>query len=364
MSKKEKGPYKKNRKFYMACTITIVTCFVFLGGLYALASNFMNTPPEVEDEFIFEIPIEEENPNDRPAIIVLDDEDLIRETLNVEPEVDTIHFTRRPGVFTFLLYGLDEGYNVDSIMVALFDTNDRSVHIIGMPRDTKVESSRRTGLSKLVASYPSGRARGGGHEGGVERLSTEVASLIGFVPDFYIGINLRAFVRVIDGIGGVTVHVPFHMRYNDPYQNLHIDIPAGTQRLSGQQALHFARFRQADEGFRSINDFQRIENQQTILAAVLDEMLSPRSITQIPEFIRIYQEHVYTNISNSDLVWFGADVALNGIDSFETHTIPIARTERNGWYEVPDRDGLLELINRTINPFTRDIEAGMLRIVS
>ena len=365
MSKKEKRPCKKNKKFYTACIITIITCFVFLGGLYAIVNNFISEPV-VPDYVIFEFPVLEDEKNlaEFPASIIVDDEDIVSDLLATAPEVRTEIFERTPGVFTFLLYGKDEGLNLDSIMVAAFDTNDRSIHLISLPRDTRVESNRRVGLRKLVASYASGRSQGRGHEGGIERLFTEISTLIGFTPDFYVGIDMRAFVRVIDGIGGVTVNVPFHMRYNDPYQNLHIDIPAGERRLTGQQALHFARFRQADSGFRSITDYQRMENQQIILAAILNEVLSPRSITQIPTFIDIYQEHVTTNISNSDLIWFGTDVVLNGIDSFETHTLPIARTERNGWYEMPDRNGILELINRTINPFTRDITAEMLRIVS
>ena len=361
----KKSKKLNNKKFLISFIITLTTCFVFVGGLYALVSRFISEP-DIPTYVIFQFP--DDRPNgpdnpDTPASIVVDD-DNIGEFLSGEPEVRTEIFERRPGFFTFILYGMDEGVNLDSIMVASFDSHNREVNIISLPRDTRVESNRRTGQSKLVAAYAFGRLQGRGHEGGINQLKTEVSTLIGFRPDFYIGVELEAFIRIIDGLGGVEVTVPFHMRYTDPYQNLRIDIPAGTQRLNGIQASHFARFRMADSGFRAVTDFQRVEHQQMILSAIMQEMLSPRTITQIPEFIRIYNDHVTTNIPNDEMAWFGTNVVLNGINSINTYTLPIARTERSGWYEMPDREAILELVNRTINPFEREITAEMLRIVS
>jgi len=52
-----------------------------------------------------------------------------------------------------------------------------------------------------------------------------------------------------------------------------------------------------------------------------------------------------------------------GVDGISTYTLPIYRTERTGWYEMPCEEGILELVNSSVNPLIQDITADMLRIV-
>lgn len=355
------------RKMFTAFCITIIAVLLIAGGGYAAYRNLVR-PPDVAEYVMIPVPVtrattapdtrEEDNQNNVYAV-------LDKPQPDEEVTYEYLRFERRPLFYTVLIYGLDDGNNVDALFVAAFDGEAGQAYIVSIPRDTRVESTRGVGRSKLVASYSAGRSGGRGHEGGIYQLKAEVATLIGFVPDFYMSVNYRAFTRIVDTLGGVSVFVPFHMMYNDPYQNLHINIPAGQQRLNGQQALNFARFRQADEGFRGITDFQRASNQQILITSILNELLStPRNITRIPELVRIYQEHVTTNMSTLEMAWFVEQTpAMLGREVLTSHQLPMARTERQGWYEIPDPEGILEVVNSTINPFTTDITLEMLRIV-
>jgi len=136
-----------------------------------------------------------------------------------------------------------------------------------------------------------------------------------------------------------------------------IDIPAGTHHMNGRTALNFVRYR------RTITDYGRMENAQQLVTALFRELLHPRTVLRIPEFINIYNNYVTTNMVASDMLWFASQIPNLNADNISTHTIPIARTERVGWYEMPCEEGILELINRTINPLAQDITADMLRIV-
>jgi len=102
---------------------------------------------------------------------------------------------------------------------------------------------------------------GRGIAGGVAQMQREVMTIIGFIPDFYVVIDYDAFFAIIDAVGGVDIYVPFHMRYDDPLQNLNIDIQPGLQHMDSEMALEFSRFRMSNHGFRSITDYQRMENQ-------------------------------------------------------------------------------------------------------
>ncbi|MCL2355868.1 MAG: LCP family protein [Defluviitaleaceae bacterium] len=276
------------------------------------------------------------------------------------PEILTVA-ERKPLFFTFLIFGLDRGNNADAIIVAGVDIENGRVYTISVPRDTLVDAPRR--LRKPVAAYSFGRRDGGGHDGGVAQMNADMQTLFGFAPDFYVSVNYRSFVRVVDSVGGVEINVPFHMRYDDPTDNLRINIPAGVQVLDGERALQFARFRMANPGHRAITDYARMENQQQVILALFDELLSPQTITRVPELVSIYREYVNTDLTYREMLWFASRLDdLVGAE-FSAYTLPTTGTSGPpGWYELPDKDAILELVNRTVNPFTIEITAGMLRI--
>jgi len=368
---RNKSKKQSMRKFLIAFSITI-TAFVVLGGSGYAIFRAIAQPPDLERYVTFDILLD--NRENESAFIITDvvgSELLGGEVVitddSLRQEERTITFERRPYFYTFLIYGLDDGINADTIIVAAFDAEARQAYLISIPRDTRVDVERRQGLRKLVAAFPIGTQQGRGHAGGVEQLKTEISTLIGFRPDFYIGVNHRGFTRLIDTLGGVEVTIPFRMVYNDPYQDLHINLHPGQQRLNGEQALHFARFRQFNRDCpyaRNFTDFQRMESQQQIISSAVNELLSPRTITQIPQLVSIFNENVRTNISASEMLYFIQYApSLAGGNILTTYSYPIARTERVGWYEIPDKEAALELINRTINPFTQDIMPEMLRIV-
>jgi len=270
---------------------------------------------------------------------------------------------RRELFYTFLIVGLDANSITDTIMVASFDGASNTASVVSIPRDTRVNVARN--YRKINVAHSAGQRFGGTPDGGIRQLKREVRSLIGFEPDFFVEINMAAFTRIIDAVGGVTVDVPFHMRYDDPFQGLHIDIPAGLQRLDGEQALQFARFRNANRGFRAINDYQRMENQQILIEAMLQSLLTPASILRIPEFISIFEENVNTDIRAQDMLWFASRLPdVGGVDALSTYTLSIARNSGPpNWYEFVDAAAALELVNSALNPFTIPIGVDDVDIV-
>lgn len=58
----------------------------------------------------------------------------------------------------------------------------------------------------------------------------------------YGAIQIPAFKRLVDAVGGVEVYVPQNYHYDDPTQNLYIHLEKGTQLLNGKQAEGLVRF--------------------------------------------------------------------------------------------------------------------------
>jgi LCP family protein required for cell wall assembly len=360
------GKKKVMNKGRIALVISLALCFCIAVGFFYLSSQIK--PPEIPTiagSAQAVIPEPEQRQSGGSAFYPGEhnEEDAQIGDGLIAPEGVTDD-DRKEGFYTFLILGLDEGVNTDTIMVASYDAVNKEANIISIPRDSLVNVSRRT--KKINMAYPAGFVNGGGRLGGVEQMKREVRTIIGFVPDFYITIDLTAFVKFIDAVGGVEVHVPFHMKYVDPYQNLNIDIRSGTQVLNGEQALQFARYRLGAPGHRSISDYQRIENQQAVIKAVLERLLQPANLLKIPEFIQIFSDNVFTELDAGNLVWFAGQLnSIRGADALSTYTMPTTGTSGFPvYYELLDETAVVELVNRTINPYTVDITADDLDILS
>jgi len=361
----KKPASNKKRLTYISALLAILVVAWVAGS--TIIGNAVRPPeiPAVQAAVITPIVPEVTTP---PALNI--QEQVVEEEHWYEEDFDApmlnVYEERKENFFTFLIFGLTEGLNANTIMVAAFDADANKGYVISIPRDTRVDVQRNS--RKIVSAYNVGRLRGGGHEGGVERLKYEVQTLVGFRPDFYVSIDYEAFIHMIDAVGGVEVYVPFHMKYDDPCQDLHIDISEGLQTLDGADALRFARYRRGNDNSYTITDYQRIEHQQQVIDSAFQSLLTPRTILRIPEFVSLFNEYVNSDLTYGELLWFSNQgrriISGTNTDSLSFYTIPMLGTSgAPHWYEMADGYRILELINDTINPFVRDITAEDLRIV-
>lgn len=84
----------------------------------------------------------------------------------------------------------------------------------------------------------------------------------GLFVDHFAAVDFNGFKDMVNGLGGVSICVPRAIKDKDS----HLDIPAGTQTLNGDQALAFVRTRHAvGDG----SDLGRIKLQQAFLSAMV-----------------------------------------------------------------------------------------------
>jgi len=276
---------------------------------------------------------------------------------------------RRDIFWTFLIVGLNEGRNANTVMVASYCGITREANIISIPRDVPVNAARNGVAQKLASSYLAGAGGGRGRAGGIAQVQRDVMNVIGFIPDYYVLIDYDTFFTIIDAVGGIEVYVPIRMRYRDPCQNLDINIQPGLQHMDSATALDFARFRQANRnsGYPSLpdGDIGRTRNQQAVINAVISSLLTPASIIRIPEFVSIFNESVYTNLTFRDMMFFALELNhVRGTDALSTETlVPVQSSGRPLYFEFLGPASVLEIINTTINPFYEDIELRDLNII-
>lgn len=124
----------------------------------------------------------------------------------------------------------------DTIMMLSLDMKSQRVSVLSIPRDTRVTApDGKTG--KINATYK---------RGGVRLLSETVSRVLGVSPDYYVAVKPEAVEKLVDILGGVEVETIDAMEYHDAGAGLHINLPKGRQKINGDQAVGFARFREAD----------------------------------------------------------------------------------------------------------------------
>lgn len=264
---------------------------------------------------------------------------------------------RRDDVYTFMIVGLDRvGNNTDTIMVGCFDTAVGELNIVNIPRDTLINSAYN--VKKINYLYP---AAVNNNKDGVEALMLGVKNLLGFSVDNYAVIDIEACAKIVDVIGGVTFDVPCNMYYDDPLQNLHIAISAGTQVLNGDNFVKVMRFRDTYAG----GDIQRIGVQQDLLKALAKQTLTAGNIKNIDQLLKIYEEYVDTDLTANNVAFFLDEFLKTSIDKVTFSTVPNDPYMIYSVSYVAIRiDEWISMVNEKLNPYASPITAANIDVVS
>jgi polyisoprenyl-teichoic acid--peptidoglycan teichoic acid transferase len=228
------------------------------GGVPVVPENIVQALPGVQEEqFQFS------DPEDRINILVLG--------------LDT-----RPEDATGASASLTDSKLTDTLFVVSIDPASKTASIVSFPRDLYVEipfSETRILEDRINAVYECGLgpptcrepyAEGGGPALAMRTIEYNFDIRI----DHYMIIDWEGFTEVINTLGGVDIDVPEELgpppRGNDVFDAFEDKIVlAGRQHMNGDQALGYSRFRGGPDG-----DFGRIERQQQMMFAVLDEAVS------------------------------------------------------------------------------------------
>lgn len=307
----------------------------------------VSKPDEAKPSVIHVTPHETEQPEEEPG-----------------PDVPTEQpKALQDGVYNILICGTDDdGTRTDTIIIAHLDANDHTVALLSIPRDTPVATGGG-GLMKINSVYA------GGGKDGMERLAARLKDLLGFPVDGYVLVDLEAFQKTVDLVGGVEFDVPMDMNYEDPSQNLYIHLQKGLQTLDGEQAMGLVRFR---KGYAT-QDIQRTQTQQQFLKALAKQFLkalakqclSVSSLTKLREFADIFSQYVTTNLTTGNMVWFGKELLSCDFDNMKTYTAEGEGAMINGVSYYPLYAGkLLSVVNEAFNPYDTPISAGSLTVIT
>ncbi len=253
----------------------------------------------------------------------------------------------RDGATAILLAGTDEdGTRTDTMMLLYLDEKEEEIGLLSLPRDTY--TSMDISVPKLNAVY----GVAGGGKDGMERLLDYTEECIGYRPDGYVLIDLDCFESLVDLMGGVTFDVPVDMSYEDPEQDLYIDLKAGEQKLNGKEAMWVVRYR---SGYAAA-DLQRVEVQRDFIQAALTQWLTVGNLWKTPGAAALLTANTTTNLSLQELAWIAKAAKSIGTENVQTDTLPgEAAYVGDGSYYILWPETTARLINEHYNPYHEEV---------
>jgi polyisoprenyl-teichoic acid--peptidoglycan teichoic acid transferase len=233
---------------------------------------------------------------------------------------------------TVLLVGGDAGYlrvglRADTMIAVSIQENTGRAALFSIPRNldnVPLVGKAREAYDRfpdiLNALYRFAQARPelfpGGRDPGATALKQTVSGLLGIPVHYYVMVDLRGFVEVVDALGGIRMIAPDTVddltspAYpGEPWTDIQVTEGAKVS-LDGRHALAYARSRSAS------SDYTRMTRQRCILAAMADRIGSMRVVRSLARLSDVAKTYVSTDIPRQrlpDLV----DL-LRGIDPSRT----------------------------------------------
>ena len=182
------------------------------------------------------------------------------------------------------------GSRSDSMMLVRILPATGEIKLLSVPRDLLVEISPGQ-TDKINASYS---------YYGSEGATRAVEKLTGIQVDHYVIVDFDGFEQGIDALGGVRVNV------KDDFPD-NVRIKEGPQKLSGSQALKYARYRGTPGG-----DLYRIQRQQKLIRALRHKALRWDTVTKLPAIVRALSKNVKTDLGISKEFALGRILVTHG----------------------------------------------------
>ena len=262
-------------------------------------------------------------------------------------------------VINVAVLGTDEdGFRADVNMLVSFNTNTKELHMISIPRDSKVvmtdEMIRH--LNQEGAYIPQQNGVYGqckltelhAYAGEGNRCAFSVAmmeELLDVQVDYYVKFDLTAFKKVVDAVGGVDFYVPMNMYWDmtDTGGPL-INLREGMQHLDGAKAEQLVRFR---DGYVQ-KDLKRIEVQQDFIMALIEKVCSSETLlNKLDDLVEVVLDCTESDITVTEALKYVKYVKDLDPAKITSDTVPYLGDP--GKYVELDEEGIKELIDWRIH---------------
>lgn len=222
--------------------------------------------------------------------------------------------------------------NSDSIMVLSIDTEDKTVKIVSIMRDSLVciEKNGKKTYNKINSAYATG-----GPELAIKTLNQN----FGLDISEYATVNFYGMAEIIDAVGGIDAELTYEevsTNHTDGLNGLikrqcdifgvkakdHYIRTPGKHHLNGIQAVAYSRIRKFRNIWGTTNDFGRTDRQRYVMEQLFNKALTlPKS--QYVKLVKALIPYTETSLSYSEITNLAFGVLLES-PTFQQSRMPLS----------------------------------------
>jgi LCP family protein required for cell wall assembly len=176
------------------------------------------------------------------------------------------------------------GQRSDTMMLLRADPVTNTISMMSVPRDLRTEihcPNRPTYVDRINAAYAEC-----GSTGSLETMK----ALTGLPINYLITVNFHGFKQIVDKLGGVWMDVDrryFNKNVGTAATDFsNIDLKPGYQKLNGQDALAYVRYRHTD------SDLYRIARQQQFVKGMKQQISKNMSVWKLLKIVGAIERNV------------------------------------------------------------------------
>ena len=206
--------------------------------------------------------------------------------------------------------------NADALLL-LRVSAEEPLQVLQLPSEIAVQlpgSDSPTSLSSLWQS------------GGVALLNDAIQDILGStqqVPQRYVVMPRTALRTLVDGLGDVDLVLDQTYQHNDQSQGYSINLQAGRQRLNGEKAEQFARYRPTP-----MENANRRNRQQDLILALVEQVKDSSVISTLPLLVSRLDDELDTNLSRREQLSLAAALISSPLPVRITQ-VPLAKRVDN-----------------------------------
>lgn len=240
--------------------------------------------------------------------------------------------------FNIFISGIDTTGPVSTVsrsdvnMIVTVNPQSKKILMTSIPRDYYVTLANKGKKDKLT------------HAGlaGVENSVKTLENFLDIDINYYARVNFTSLIQMVDALGGIEV-------YSD--QDIpKLGIHEGINQMDGKKALSFSRERYS---YKS-GDNHRVQNQQKVLEAMLNKMMSPAIITNYSSILDHIDGCFETNMTSDEITSL-IKMQLSDMSSWDIQQIQLqghgamltggAYMPGNRlYYMIPDEDSVSQCV--------------------
>ena len=245
--------------------------------------------------------------------------------------------------FTVLIMGVDSeketlansSFNGDSLLLITFNPKTLNTTMLSIPRDSYVPIACFSGNKKSKITHAAWY--------GESCMMKTISNYTGININYFVKVNFKGVVNIIDSLGGVDVDVPYsfcEQNSNRDFGNNTIYVEKGIQKLNGEQALALSRNRKSNSDHCSSkwtsgtrNDFVRGQNQQLVLRSILNKLKEVKSLDTIYSILDKVSASMTTNMTTNEILSLynvGKDIIVKSNGESVEDLIGIQKLYLNG----------------------------------